>query len=45
MNMYMCVKKSCLYFICRFFLNMTEMFTDRATDNNCTKEARFKICN
>ena len=44
MNMYMYVwKMSCLYFICRFYLNMSKMFTDRATGSNYTNEAWYKI--
>ena len=44
MNKYRCVRKlSCLSFICMAYLNMPEMFTDRATDSNCTKEVWYKI--
>ena len=39
---YVCKKISCLYFICRLYLNMPEMFIDRATGSNYTKR-RFDI--
>jgi hypothetical protein len=38
----MCEKCLLFWFICRAYLNMPEMFTDRATDSNPTKEANYK---